>query len=462
MKKLLLIICCSFAGLAFSAEYTVQSIPNPIMTDAHAYVSNPDGILKSETVQKINFVLDSLKMNTGAEVAVVMLNSIGQAELNSFATELFTAWGIGKAKQDNGLLVLFVLDQRKVKFEVGYGLEGVLPDAICKRIQTQVMTPEFKKGNYDGGMLAGIQYVQSYIRQEPVNKEVAVAIAWDEILPFAIAAYLLLILFTWVWISNAIQKVQRNPKLISNIARYKAIKNEKSGILSLVAIMLPVVGFVAILFFSQPAFLLLLIPIPFTTIPGNIYGKLMMIKIRRKPIPCTVCDGKMHILSEKQEDVHLKLAQQFEEQLHAIDYDVFVCDKCDNQAIFSLDKPSAYSECPKCGTKAFILKEKRTLVAPTYITAGTERTIYHCKFCGHEENNNTNIPRLTRSSGALVGGAIAGGLFSGGGGFGGGSGGGGGMGVGFSGVQSGVGLVGVTAHEEVGGWGSLSPSRRAL
>jgi uncharacterized protein len=232
MKKLLLIICCSLAGLAFSAEYTVQSIPNPITTDAHAYVSNPDGILKPETVRQINAELDSLKTKTGAEVAVVMVNSIGQAELNSFATELFTAWGIGKAKQDNGLLVLFVLNQRKVKFEVGYGLEGVLPDAICKRIQTQAMTPEFKKGNYDGGILAGIQYIQSYIRQEPVAKEVVKPIVWNEILPYAIGIYLLLILFTWVWISNAIQKVRKNPKLISNIARYKAIKNEKSGILS--------------------------------------------------------------------------------------------------------------------------------------------------------------------------------------------------------------------------------------
>ena len=440
MKNLVLIFFCSLASFAFSVEYTVQSIPNPITSNANDYVSNPDEILNVETEQQINSMLDSLKIKTGAEVAVVMVNSIGQSELNSFATELFTAWGIGKAKQDNGLLVLFVLDQRKVKFEVGYGLEGVLPDAICKRIQTQAMTPEFKKGNYDAGMLAGIQYVQSYILQEPVAAEVVTPLAWDQIIPYSIGLYLLLMLFTWIWINNAIQKVKKNPKLISNIARYKAIKNEKSGILSLVAIMLPVIGFVGILFFSQPAFLILLIPIPFTTIPGNIYGKLMMLKIRRQPIQCNVCDGKMHILSEKQEDVHLKLAQKFEEQLHAIDYDVFVCDKCDNEAIFSLDKPSAYSDCPKCGTKAFILKEKRTIVAPTYISGGTERTIFYCKFCGHEENHNNNIPRLTRTDKALIGGAIAGGLFSGGGGFRGGSGfGGGGGGGSFGGGMSGGG-----------------------
>ncbi|MFZ4725940.1 MAG: TPM domain-containing protein [Paludibacter sp.] len=435
MKKFIVLIFCFYVGFANAVEYTVQTIPNPITTDAHAFVSNPDGILKVETVQQINILLDSLKTQTGAEVAVVAVNSIGYADLNTFATELFTTWGIGKAKQDNGFLVLFVLDQKKVKFETGYGLEGVLPDAICKRIQIQTMIPEFKTGNYDAGMLSGIQRVASTIRKEPVVEEVIKPIAWDEILPIAIGAYILLALFTWVWLGNSIQKIKKNPKFVSNMARYKAIKSEKSGIMSLVALMLPVVGFVTILFFSKALFLVLLIPIPFTTIPANIYGKLMMLKIRREPIPCTVCDGKMHILTEKQEDAHLKLAQQFEEKLHAVDYDVFVCDKCDNQAIFTLDKPSAYSECPKCKTKAFILKEKRTLVSPTYISSGTQRTTYHCKFCGYEENNNDNIPRLTRNTGAVIGGAAAGGLFSGSGGFGGGgfSGGGGSFGGGMSG-----------------------------
>ena len=203
---------------------------------------------------------------------------------------------------------------------------------------------------------------------------------------------------------------------------------------------IPVIGFVGILFFSNPIYLLLLIPVPLTTIPGNIYARFMMMKLRRAPIPCNVCDGTMHILSEKQEDVHLKLAQQFEEKLHAIDYDVFVCDKCANEAIFTLDKPSAYSECPKCKTKAFILKEKRMIVSPTYISSGTERSTYVCKFCGYEENDNHNIPRLNRDGSSLVAGAVLGGLFSGGGGFGGGGSDGGGDGGGsFGGGMSGGG-----------------------
>lgn len=435
MKKLFIIILCSFAGLAYAAEYTVQTIPNPKAANAHAFVSNPDGILKAETVQQMNEYLDSLQAQTKAEVAVVAVNSIGYNEIKPFATDLFKAWGIGRTKQDNGLLVLFVLDQKKVTFETGYGLEGILPDAICKRIQIQKMIPEFKKGNFDAGLMNGLVSIASVIKKEPIPEEAKKVIPWNEILPIAAGVYVILILFTMVWLGNSIQKIKQNKKLTSNIARYKVLKSEKSGIISLVAIMLPVAGFICILFFSNAIYLLLLIPVPFTTIPANIYGKLMMLKLRRAPIPCNVCDGTMHILSEKQEDVHLKLAQQFEEKLHAIDYDVFVCDKCANEAIFTLDKPSAYTECPKCKTKAFILKEKRTIVAPTYISSGTERTTYVCKFCGYEENDNHNIPRVNRDGSALLGGAVLGGLFSGGGGFGSGSdgGGGGSFGGGMSG-----------------------------
>jgi uncharacterized protein len=444
MKKILIIVLCVFAGYAYSAEYTIQTIPNPKTSNAHAFVSNPDGILKPETVNQMNEYLDSLQAQTKAEVAVVAVNSIGQADYFTFATELFASWKIGKAKHDNGLLILFVLDQRKLKIETGYGLEDVLPDAMCNRIRVQLMNPEFKKGNYDAGLLAGIHRIGSIIRKEPILDEAKTIIPWNEILPIAFAIYLILAVFTLVWIGNSIQKIKQNKKLNNNLARYKTLKNEKSGIISLISILIPIVGFIGIILFSNPVYLLLLIPIPLTTIPANIYARLMMVKMRRAPIPCNVCDGTMHILSEKQEDTHLKLAQQFEEKLHAIDYDVFVCDKCANEAIFTLDKPSAYTECPKCKTKAFILTEKRTLVSPTYISSGTERTTYVCKFCGYEENDNHNIPRINRDGGAIVGGAILGGLFSGGGGFGvGGSDGGGGGS--FGGGMSGGGGAG-------GGW----------
>ena len=399
-------------------------------------MSNPDGILSQETVSRINVLLDSLEAQNGSEVAVVAVSSIGYEDIKSFATDLFKSWGIGKSQNNNGLLVLFVLDQRKVTFETGYGLEGVLPDAICKRIQTQAMIPEFKNENYDAGMLAGVQRIVSTVKNEPFETKAETPFAWNEVLPLAAGVYLILIILSIVWVNNIVKKVKKDGRYPNNIARYKVIKSNKTSALMLIAVLVPIIGFVAIILLKLAfELIVLLLVVPFTTIPANLYAKVMMRKIRREPIQCNECDGKMHILSEKQEDAHLKLAQQFEEQLHAVDYDVFVCDSCKNEAIFTLDKPSAYSNCPKCNTKAFILKDKRTIIAPTYVSSGTQRTTYHCKFCGYEENHNDNIPRLTRDTGAIVGGAVAGSIFSGSGGFGGGgfSGGGGSFGGGMSG-----------------------------
>lgn len=435
MKKALLLIFISVSSFLFGTEYTVSTIPNPKTQDANAYVSNPDGILSQETVSRINVLLDSLEAQNGSEVAVVAVSSIGYEDIKSFATTLFKTWGIGKSQNNNGLLVLFVLDQRKVTFETGYGLEGVLPDAICKRIQTQAMIPEFKNEDYDAGMLAGVQRIVSTVKNEPFETKAETPIAWDEVLPLAAGVYLILIILSLVWVNNIVNKVRKDARYPNNIARYKVIKSNKTSALMLIAVLVPIIGFVAIILLKLAfELIVLLLVVPFTTIPANLYAKVMMRKIRREPIQCNECGGKMHILSEKQEDAHLKLAQQFEEQLHAVDYDVFVCDSCKNEAIFTLDKPSAYSNCPKCNTKAFILKDKRTVVAPTYISAGTERVTFHCKFCGYEEHHNDNIPRLQRNSGALVGGAVAGGIFSGRGGFGGGGfSGGGSFGGGMSG-----------------------------
>lgn len=433
MKRILILLLGITVIQTLAASYTIQSTPNPKTADRRTYVSNPDGIITSNTVSEINILLDSLEKNTGTEVAVVLLNSIGLEDINIFATELFKHWGIGKAQQNNGVLILFVLDQKKIRFETGYGIEGVLPDAISKRIQMQNMIPYFRNGDYDLGILEGTKKVVSVIRNEPFDTQTQPAVNWREVIPYALAAYLLLGLLAILWIQNRIQKIRTNQLFRDNLARYKAIKAEKNGINALISILVPVGGFLVIMLLNfSPLLLLLLFPVPLTTLPASAYAKRLMNKIRREPIKCAECGEMMHFLPENREDEHLKLSQQFEEQLHAIDYDVFVCDSCSNEAIFTLDKPSAYSPCPRCGTKAFIQHSKRIVVAPTYISAGTERTTFRCSFCGFEENHNRNIPRLQRT-GAFIGGAAGGTIFSGRGGFGRGGFGGGSFGGGLSG-----------------------------
>ncbi len=426
MKNFIFILLLFLSNWCFSAEYTVKTIPNPTKTYPYGYVSNPDGILKPESVEQINVLIDSLEKKTTNEIAVVVVNSIGDNEISSFGDALFSEWKMGKAKQDNGALLLFVMDQRKVTIKTGYGVEGVLPDAICKRIQYESMIPAFKAGNYDAGILAGVQSMVHYMQQEPIKKEPEKPIDWTQAVTLALAGFILLMVVALIWVDRMIKQANANPTMSSNMAKYKAIKTQLSGVMNITAVILPLFALGGVIFFSRFAFVLLVIPMPLASLPAYLYTRMKMFKIRRSPISCTACDGTMHLLSEKQEDAHLKLSQQFEEQLHAVDYDVFVCDKCANQAIFTLDKPSAYTECPKCKTKAYILKSKKTIVAPTYYSAGSERLTYICKFCGHEEDENHKLPKLNGGNGgSFLGGMLVGSAMSGRGGFGSGSSGGG-------------------------------------
>ena len=154
---MLLLSVAAPVGAAEAKQYGVKDVPNVRLADASQYVSDPSAILSATARDSINAVLWRLEKSTGIETAVVMLPSIGDADIFDFAHELFRTWGIGKKKSDNGLLMLFVMDQRKVRFTTGYGIEGIMTDAMSRRIQMQAMVPRFKQGDWDGGMVAGVR-----------------------------------------------------------------------------------------------------------------------------------------------------------------------------------------------------------------------------------------------------------------------------------------------------------------
>ncbi|MDR0938606.1 MAG: TPM domain-containing protein [Mediterranea sp.] len=137
--------------------YTVDNLPKVRLQDKTQYVSDPEGVLSAAARDTINARLYALEQQTGIETVVATVPSIGEADCFDFAFDLLREWGVGKKEKDNGLVILLVTDQRCVQFATGYGLEGFLPDAICKRIQTQDMVPFLKDGNWDAGMIAGVK-----------------------------------------------------------------------------------------------------------------------------------------------------------------------------------------------------------------------------------------------------------------------------------------------------------------
>ena len=152
---LCLLLACALPALA--GTYRPDEIPNVQRMDRRRYVSDPDGILSAGAVARIDSVCASLRERGLAQVAVVAVDDIAGGDTFSFAVELFRDWGVGSAKSNNGLGILLVKDLREIRFVTGGGLEGILPDALCKRIQLNYMLPAFRAGDYSAGMVAGVE-----------------------------------------------------------------------------------------------------------------------------------------------------------------------------------------------------------------------------------------------------------------------------------------------------------------
>lgn len=162
----LLVLCMAATAplSAFCAPHTVHTIPNVQIKDKTQFVSDPDRLLDPEHVRAMNTIAAELRRTFGIELAIVAVKSIGEQDARMFATDLFQHWGLGKKGEDNGLLIQLVTEppQRSVVFEVGYGLEGYLPDVICFRLQQNLMIPDLTNNNYSLAMLKGVQGVKHY------------------------------------------------------------------------------------------------------------------------------------------------------------------------------------------------------------------------------------------------------------------------------------------------------------
>ena len=184
---LLLVLLVGVAWTTHAAAYRVADIENVQLADRTRYTANPDGILTQEAVRRIDFICDTLRTGGYAEVAVVAVKEIASDDVFSFAMELFSAWGVGREEGDNGLGILLVEGVHEIRFVTGDGLEGVLPDAICKRIQLQYMLPHFRLADYGAGMVAGVEAVARVLEgSEPLPAEES-----DDIEPWLMLIYFL-------------------------------------------------------------------------------------------------------------------------------------------------------------------------------------------------------------------------------------------------------------------------------
>jgi len=117
-----------------------------------AFVSDFAGVLTAEQAGALENKLSAFNATTTNEIAVAIIKSLEGDTIENFANELFSDWQIGTAKNDNGVLLLIAINDRQMRIETGYGLEGALPDATAYQIITQTLKPAFQQGDYYGGI----------------------------------------------------------------------------------------------------------------------------------------------------------------------------------------------------------------------------------------------------------------------------------------------------------------------
>ena len=125
-------------------------------------------MLPSDRAQALEERLAAFERETGHQIAVLTIPSLQGDALESFSIRVAEAWKIGQKGFDNGAILLIVRDDRKLRIEVGYGLEGVLPDAIANRIISEVIVPRFRENDYAGGIEAGVNAILQVTKGEPL------------------------------------------------------------------------------------------------------------------------------------------------------------------------------------------------------------------------------------------------------------------------------------------------------
>ncbi len=143
----------------------ISDIPNPRKLNG-TWVSDVANILSSETEAKLNQRINRLVAKNGSEIAVVTVPNTSPAiTVKSYATELFNNWGIGKRGIDNGVLFLIAVKERRLEIETGRGIAPYISDRQVAQVITDLITPEFKRQNFDQGIINGVEEIAGRIEK---------------------------------------------------------------------------------------------------------------------------------------------------------------------------------------------------------------------------------------------------------------------------------------------------------
>ena len=160
MPRLLFAACALLAAWGAAADVAVPPLEHRV-TDLTATLS-------TEQTAALEQTLAAFEAKKGAQIAVLIVPTTQPEEIEQYSIRVVDQWKLGRKGVDDGVLLLVAKDDRRVRIEVGYGLEGALPDAIANRIIDEDIVPRFRQGDFYGGIAAGVDRITRVIAGEPL------------------------------------------------------------------------------------------------------------------------------------------------------------------------------------------------------------------------------------------------------------------------------------------------------
>lgn len=154
LRRFSIVIALLFSLCATGVVFAYTSPGSP-----QGYVSDFAGMLSSSTREDLTATLSVFRQETTNEIAVVTIPSLQGDDIEGYANTLFREWGIGGKEKNNGILLLISRDDRKIRIEVGYGLEGALTDAQSNSIIQKDIIPAFRDGKYNEGVITAVGHI---------------------------------------------------------------------------------------------------------------------------------------------------------------------------------------------------------------------------------------------------------------------------------------------------------------
>jgi len=164
MKKVFLVINIYLLAVAVFAQ---RAIP-----PQGGYMIHDDAqVLSQQDKAMLEYLVKAEEDSTSNQISVLIVPSLEGDDIDSYANRVYNDWKLGQAKRDNGVLFLVAIEDRKMRMEVGRGLEGVLTDAQASRIDRNRVAPYFRQGDYAGGVKAGVVAIIQTVKGEYVNDQ---------------------------------------------------------------------------------------------------------------------------------------------------------------------------------------------------------------------------------------------------------------------------------------------------